>query len=143
MEICTCDDDLMKWDDTTQEYVCAGCGKPVDDGEWDDGFETDMYEQALDDCYMTREGFCTAAGTEHCDWECTIDWTWLTHSPHRMAINGIWEKGKDAAASHNDKKPENPYKRRDYREAWDEGYQYGRREIDTLLDTFEDDGIPF
>jgi hypothetical protein len=43
-----------------------------DDGyNFDDG---DDYEAALADCGMTRDGFCMLAGTEHCDWDCPINW---------------------------------------------------------------------
>lgn len=41
-----------------------------DDEEWDqDDGEIDL-EPSLDDCGMGEDGFCSLAGTEHCDFEC-------------------------------------------------------------------------
>ena len=36
-----------------------------DDWDWDDA-----YEIALSECGQMPDGFCTMAGTEHCDWDC-------------------------------------------------------------------------
>lgn len=45
-------------------------------GEYD---EMDEWEQLLTECGMTRAGYCTLSGTEHCDFECPfrdmeMDW---------------------------------------------------------------------
>ena len=33
-------------------------------------YETDPIEEAMEECGLTDEGYCTLAGTEHCDFDC-------------------------------------------------------------------------
>ena len=37
------------------------------------GEETDLYEELLSECGMTRDGGCMYAGSEYCDWDCPFD----------------------------------------------------------------------
>ena len=42
-------------------------------GGYEDGHEPDeedAIEELLGECGQTRDGDCTLAGTEYCDWEC-------------------------------------------------------------------------
>lgn len=41
----------------------------LDDSPFDDE-EDDPMQDAMDRCGRLQEGFCTLAGTEHCDFEC-------------------------------------------------------------------------
>jgi hypothetical protein len=41
----------------------------------EDYWDEDSLNSQLMNCGMTREGFCMLAGTEHCDWDCHIDWS--------------------------------------------------------------------
>lgn len=39
-------------------------------GDPDDFTDDDAIEELMQECGKTREGFCTLAGTEYCDWDC-------------------------------------------------------------------------
>jgi hypothetical protein len=52
----------------TKEYLEIAWD-PSDD-EDNGPTDEDAMDSLLDECGQTREGYCTLAGTEHCDWEC-------------------------------------------------------------------------
>ena len=50
--------------------------RPEEMEDWeswhDDDYEPDEYEEAMDACGQTADGWCQLAGTEFCDFECKI-----------------------------------------------------------------------
>ena len=40
------------------------------DDVYDEGDGDDEFEQAVGNCYLMDDGYCLAAGSEYCDWEC-------------------------------------------------------------------------
>lgn len=49
--------------------VCATCLCEICQCN-DDYEEADPFEEALMNCGMGRDGLCSKAGSEECDWEC-------------------------------------------------------------------------
>lgn len=47
-----------------------------EDGPDDDYFDDDEYadddDDLYEDCGMMADGYCTMAGSEHCDWDCPL-----------------------------------------------------------------------
>ena len=43
---------------------------PPDDDEFDGYTDEDAIEDLMDECGQTRDGDCSLAGTEYCDFEC-------------------------------------------------------------------------
>lgn len=42
----------------------------VEPDDYDNDPDEDEHEEALLNCGLDEEGFCSLAGTEHCDFEC-------------------------------------------------------------------------
>lgn len=69
-----------------QEGFCRGCRlfwAGAEDFEFGNGlcsnchhqepeYDESEFDQELSECGMTGDGFCTLAGTEHCDWDCHV-----------------------------------------------------------------------
>lgn len=53
------------------EYYADDC-EDEDDHDWcgDCGECEDCLDIAMDECGRMRDGICTKAGTEYCDWDC-------------------------------------------------------------------------
>lgn len=67
---------------------------PIDDDDLDrfDDQERDSYEEALDECGMTRDGLCMYAGTEHCDFECPFHDDYIFNVTHPRDSRGRFIK---------------------------------------------------
>jgi hypothetical protein len=63
-----------------ESYGCPECGLyscvcyDDDDEPYDD--------DGLDDCSMGPDGYCGAAGSEYCDWECPLHNTYFGTTPN-------------------------------------------------------------
>lgn len=75
-----------------------------DDDDWESDYFDDegSFESRLSECGMTHGGFCMQAGTEYCDWECDIDWSYLTDDE-------IDESAGSAAPGAHDANPDIPF----------------------------------
>lgn len=53
-------------------HPCDGvmAGGMCDSLECECGDDYEDYEEPEEECYMTPDGYCMAAGSEHCDWDC-------------------------------------------------------------------------
>lgn len=49
------------------------CQDDYDFEDCDGPSEIDEYEEALMNCGLDRQGFCSMAGSEYCDWDCPFN----------------------------------------------------------------------
>lgn len=61
--------------DEIQFQQCDCCGWPDNDDDLDDDYDNydddeDEIERAMDECSKMPDGYCGAAGSEYCEFEC-------------------------------------------------------------------------
>lgn len=65
-----------------------------------------------------------------------------SQTAYDRALGGAYEKGQEAAASHNSTRLTCPYRRSDFAEAWELGYQSAFENIEQALKDIASD-IPY
>jgi hypothetical protein len=60
-----------RWpNDPPDDYDADDWERDDAEDEWERADAEDEWERAMSECGMMADGYCSAAGSEYCDWDC-------------------------------------------------------------------------